>query len=138
MVNNVRVEDRLEGTSNFVSWKTQIISILEEHELYSFIEEDKKMPNDEPEKTTWKRHNNKAETIIIDSVKDHVLPSISKPTTAYEVFKTIQNTYEINNASRLLTLKHQLINIKMDKGDTISTYFSKISDSRDPTLRHWK
>ena len=51
-------------------------------------------------------------------------------TLPYEVFKSIQDTFEINNASRLLTLK-QLLNIKMDKGDAISSYFSKIFELRD-------
>ena len=48
MVNNIRVEDRLEGATNFVSWKIQIIAILQELELESFIEENKELPKDEP------------------------------------------------------------------------------------------
>ena len=40
MSNNVRVEDTLEGASNFFSWKTRIITILEELELETYIEED--------------------------------------------------------------------------------------------------
>lgn len=53
MVNGVRVEDRLEGASNFVSWRIRIIAIFQELELDAYIEEDTKMPKDEQEKTTW-------------------------------------------------------------------------------------
>ena len=105
MTNNVRVEDRLEGASNFFSWKTCIITILKELELETYIEEDIPIPQNESERLTWKRRNNKERKIIVDSVKDHILPSISDIKSAYEVFKIIKNTFEINNSSRLITLK---------------------------------
>ena len=89
MANNVRVEDRLEGASNFFSWKTRIITILEELELEEYIEKEIPIPQDETEKLTWKRRNNKAKKIIVDSVKDHILPSISEIKSTHEVFKTI-------------------------------------------------
>ena len=38
MPNNVRVEDRLEGSIKFYSWKIRITIILEELELETFIE----------------------------------------------------------------------------------------------------
>ena len=130
MANNVRVEDRLEGASNFFSWKTRIITILEELELEEYIEKEIPIPQDETKKLTWKRRNNKARKIIVHSVKDHILPSISKIKSAYEVFKTIKNTFEINNSSRLITLKSQLLNTKMEKGDSIHSYFEKISEMK--------
>lgn len=102
---NLRVEDRLEGAANFFSWKIRIVTILEEVELESFIESDISMPEDEAENATWKRRNNKARKIIVDLVKDHILPSMSNKKKAFEVFKTIKDTFEINNSSRLITLK---------------------------------
>ena len=33
------------------------------------------MPKNESENVTWKTHNNKVMKIIIDLVKDHILPS---------------------------------------------------------------
>ena len=95
MINNIRVGDRQEGASNFISWKIRITAILQELELEPFIEENKEIPNDETKMITWKRRNNKAKKLIIDGVKDHILPSISKLTTTYDVFKTIQDTFEI-------------------------------------------
>ena len=35
--------------------------------------------------------------------------------------------FEINNSSRLITLKNQLMNTKMSKEETISSYFGKIT-----------
>ena len=86
MANNVRVEDRLEGVSNFFSWKTCIITILEELELEEYIEKEIPIPQDETKKLTRKRCNSKEKKIIVDLVKDHILSSISKIKSAYEVF----------------------------------------------------
>ena len=52
MANNVRVADRLEGASNFFSWKTRIIMILEELELEEYIEKEIPIPQDETKKLT--------------------------------------------------------------------------------------
>ena len=52
MVNHVRLEDRLEGASNFASWKMQVMIILREMELEGYIEENKSMPENDPDKTT--------------------------------------------------------------------------------------
>lgn len=50
MASGIKVEDRLEGASNFFSWKIQILTLLEELELDSYVEENKNMPEEEPEK----------------------------------------------------------------------------------------
>ncbi len=65
MVNGIRVKDRLEGASNFVSWKIRIITILQELELDSYIDRDIKMPEYEPDKTSWKRRNKEARKLSL-------------------------------------------------------------------------
>ena len=62
-------------------------------ELEKYIESNVPLPENESEKVTWKRHNNKAMKIIIDSVKDHIISSISKLQTAFEMFSTIEDTF---------------------------------------------
>ena len=130
MVNHVRIEDRLEGASNFSSWKIRLLIVLREMELEKYIESNLPMPKNESEKVTWKRHN-KAMKIIIDSVKDHILLSIANLQTAFEMFSSIQNTFEINNTSRLLTLKQDLLYIKMKNGESITSYFLRITKLKD-------
>jgi len=38
-MNNVKVEDKLDGDSKFNSWKSVILIILEENELLKFVNE---------------------------------------------------------------------------------------------------
>ena len=52
MVKHLRLEDRLEGASDFASWKIRVMIILREMELEGYIEEDKSMPENDPDKTT--------------------------------------------------------------------------------------
>ena len=131
MTNHVRLEDRLEEATNFSLRKTRVMIILREMELEEYVETNKVIPNNVQEKTTRKRHNNKAMKIIIDSVKDHILPSISNLNTTFEMFSKIKDTFEINNTSRLLTLKHNLLYIKMNNGESITSYFLRISEPKD-------
>ena len=47
------------------------------------------------------------------------------------MFSTIKNTFEINNTSRLLTLKQDLLYIKTNNGESITSYFLRISKLKD-------
>ena len=75
--------------------------------------------------------NNKTMKIIIDSIKDHILPSISSLKTAFEMLSTIQDIFEITNTSRLLTLKKHLLYTKMKNRESIISYFLSIFELND-------
>jgi hypothetical protein len=48
-----------------------------------------------------------------------------------EMFDSLKRLYERNNTSRKLTLRHQLKKVMMNKSDTVSTYFMRISQIKD-------
>ncbi|XP_057824683.2 uncharacterized protein LOC131036730 [Cryptomeria japonica] len=132
MVNGLKVEDRLEGASNFTSWKFRVLIALEENDLLQFVEEkDLSEPKDQAEKLQFKKNSIKVKKNLIDSVKDHLVPLISKMTTARDMFKTLEGLYEINNTSRTLALRQQLHQVKMAKEETVISFFMKISELRD-------
>ncbi|XP_059067871.1 uncharacterized protein LOC131858597 [Cryptomeria japonica] len=131
MVNGVRFEDRLEGASNFASWKFRIMIALRDNELDEFVKKAVPEPDDKGEKPQWMKKNNKAMKMLVDAVKDHIVPIISKLEIAYDMFKSLESMYEINNTSRALALKQQLHHVKMIKGETITAYFMRITELRD-------
>ncbi|XP_059078085.1 uncharacterized protein LOC131876659 [Cryptomeria japonica] len=131
MVTNVKVEDRLDGVSNFNSWKSRVLIVLKENDLLEFVEVDISKPIEDLKKIQWKKNGTKARKIMIDSVKDHLVPIISKMKTAKETFDALKGLYEINNISRALALRQQLHHIKLTKGDSNASFFIKISDLRD-------
>jgi hypothetical protein len=131
MRNKTLVEDRLDGSSNFSSWKSRLHITLEESDLLRLIEGTLPATTTDEEKAEWKTDDVKARKIIIYSVRDHLLPHISTLKTTYLMYDVLKKMFESNNTNKALTLKHQLQNLKMTKDDTIATFFMKISEIRD-------
>jgi hypothetical protein len=131
MRNKTLVEDRLDGSSNFSSWKSRLHITLEESDLLKLIEGTLPATITDEEKVEWKTNDIKARKIIIYSVRDHLLPRISTLKTAYLMYDALKKMFESNNTNRALTLKHQLQNLRMTKDDTTTTFFMKISEIGD-------
>lgn len=68
---------------------------------------------------------------MIDALRDHIIPLKLKYDNAYEMFKTLERKYEINNPSKTLALTRQLNHISINKGETINSYFMRIGSLRD-------
>jgi hypothetical protein len=131
MKNKTLVEDRLDGSNNFSSWKSRLQITLEEDDLLSVIQKTLPETTTDEEKEERKEDDVKARKIIIYLVRDHLLPRISNLKTTYEMYEALKKMFESDNTLRALTLKGQLQSIKMKKGDTVATFFMKMSDIRD-------
>lgn len=78
MLNMIRFEDRLEGANNFTSWKVRIMMILIENILDQLVKNKDLEPGNEPVKFKWIEHNEKAMKLIVDVVRDHIVPILAK------------------------------------------------------------
>ena len=90
MATGLRLEDRLDGARNFVPWKARLVLILEENELWNeVVHNTTTIPIGVPSSTdaaaltAFNKKDIKARRIILDVVKDHVIPHISSKTGAY-------------------------------------------------------
>jgi hypothetical protein len=131
MRNKNLVEDMLDGSSNFSSWKSRLHITLEESDLLKLIEGTLPATTTDEENSKWKTYDVKARKIIIYSVRDHLLSCISTLKTTYLVYDALKKIFESNNTNISLTLKHQPQNLKMKKDDTVATFFMKISEIKD-------
>ena len=81
MVFGLRVEDRLDGAANFSPWKARISLILEENEPWDIVHSTTANPivvhDDVVDKETFMKRDVRARRVILDAVKDHVIPHIS-------------------------------------------------------------
>jgi hypothetical protein len=125
------VEDRLDGSSKFNSWKSRLHVTLEESDLLRLIEGTLPTTTTDEENDEWKTYDVKSRKIIIYSIRDHLLPHISTFKTTYLLYDALKKMSDNNNTNIDLTLKHQLQNLKRTKYDTITTFFMKISEIRD-------
>ena len=69
----MKVEDHLNGATNFISWKSRVL-ILEENDLLKLVNEKVLEPDAEENKSHWRKSNARARRILVDSVRDHMVP----------------------------------------------------------------
>jgi hypothetical protein len=54
--------------------------------------------------------------IILDGVKDPLIPHLSQKKTTYEMWETLNNLFEAKNVNQKMDLKDKMHGLKMDKG----------------------
>jgi hypothetical protein len=131
MCASTKFVDKLEGMENFCSWKYRIGLILEENDLASFIKEYVPEPTDDAAKEKHQNDTIRAKRIIVDSIKDHLIPQVSSKKTPKEMLDALTRLYEGKNINQKMNLRTQLKNIRMQKGETIQEYFSRISQFKE-------
>jgi hypothetical protein len=124
---SVKLVDKLEGVENFRSWKYRIGLILEQNDLERFVKEEVPEPADAAKKEKHQKDTIRAKRIIVASIKDHLIPYVSSKKTPKEMFDALTRLYEGNNINWKMNLRTQLKNTRMQKGETIQEYFSRIS-----------
>jgi hypothetical protein len=84
MVSTLRVEDRLEGATNFRAWKARLLFLLEEYDLKEYVEMVIPDPNDLEQLVAHRKREVKAKKVFLDFVKDHLILHIyEKKKTKY-------------------------------------------------------
>lgn len=127
MVTILKVEDELDGATNFKSWKTKILFIMEEKEIDDHLNRVILEPTNDEGKHTHKKNEAKTKWILVDLVKDHLIPYIV-PLKIYKcMYDALVRIFENNNPNRKRELRNQLHDMKMTRSDTIATYFMKVS-----------
>ena len=85
MSHHTKLEENLEGVDNFRAWKHRISLVLEENELDSYISEEFLVPEGDEAKALHKKNLIMAKRIIVDSIKDHLIPQVSSLKTKKNV-----------------------------------------------------
>jgi hypothetical protein len=131
MTTNMKVEDMLEGSRNFRSWKHRLQMILDENDLLEHVTVGVPELDEEEEKTKHKKNEKKAKRIVSDSVKDHLIPHIYELQTTGQMYEALSRLYESKYISWNLTLRNHLRNMKMDNSESVTFYLMRVSQIRD-------
>jgi hypothetical protein len=101
---STKLVEKLEGIDNFCAWKYRIGLILAEHELSIFIKEEVEEPEDAVEKVKHQKDSTRAQRIIADSIKDHLILYVSSKKTPKELFDALIKLYEGKNINQKMNL----------------------------------
>ena len=82
----MKVEDHLDGATNFISWKSRVL-ILEENDLLKLVNEKVQERDVEEDKTHWRKRDCRARRILVASVSDQLIPQISQKKTTRNILK---------------------------------------------------
>ena len=129
----LRYEDRLDGSSNFSPWKERITILFKEQALWDIVGATATVvvPTDAVQKAEFERRDIKAQKILFDSIKDHVIPFISGKKYVFNMWASLCTLYQSKNQNRKMVLREKLRNTKMMETDTVTTYLTKITQVRD-------
>ena len=70
-------EDSLEGALNFIPWKEMITFLLKEFDLCEIVGKIVTIPTNLDPLDEYNKKNVKEKRIIIDVVKDHIMPHVT-------------------------------------------------------------
>ena len=102
------------------------VSDAEEH-----IESMRVAPTYPADLASWKKIDSRAMLIIMDGVKDHIVPHLSGKKTALEMWKALESLYQSKNENRRMVLQERMRNTKMTKGEGVVLYLTRLTQIRD-------
>ena len=109
----MRAEDRLAEASNWSPWKTKIIFVLEDLELWDTVQAPVALrPVTAPLLVAeFRKRNTKAKRTICDAVRDHVIPHLTGKDYAFEMWDSLCKLYLSPNQNRKMVLQEKLMSI---------------------------
>jgi hypothetical protein len=141
MTYSMKSKNKLDGASNFRVWKTRIELILAKNKVLDimkgkivkpeFEEGKEKEPQNVAVMEKFKDGDINAMSIIVDSIKDHLISYISHLDSSKKMYDALTNLFSVRNIGQIMSLKNELRDMKMNDDDSITSYFVRISQLRD-------
>jgi hypothetical protein len=132
MVGSIRYEDWLDGISNYLQWKVRLSVALKENKIYSYVSFVVETPTvDHVALDLYEVKEAKAQRIILDGVKDHLIPHLAEKKTAKEMWDALKNLLEAKNENQKMALKAKLHDTKMGKEESVSSYLTRVAQVKD-------
>ena len=81
----LRDQDRLDDVSNFVIWRARILIVLDEYVISDYVKNVLDMSTNADPLKKYNESQVRAKRLIMDGVKDHVVPHIVRKNTTNEI-----------------------------------------------------
>jgi 2-phosphoglycerate kinase len=132
MASCIRFEDRLDSISNYLQWKVRMSVVLKENKIWNYVSFVVVAPTIDPIALDLHEVKEaKAQRIILDEVKDHLIPHLVKKKTSEEMWDALKNLFEAKNENQKMALKDKLHDTKMGKGESVPSYLTRVAQVKD-------
>jgi len=84
--------------------------------------------------TKYKKGEVKAKKIIVESIHKPLVSYISDLEASKEMYENLVGMFKVNNENQIFFLKNKLKDIKMDRGESIQSYFMRITKIKNDLL----
>jgi hypothetical protein len=118
MTYSMKSENKLEGASNFRAWKTRIDLILAKNKVLDIVKvkiiepqfeaRKEKEPQNVAVMEKFKDNDINVMSIIVDSVKHHLIPYISHLDSSKKMYDALTNLFSFRNIGQVMSLKNEL------------------------------
>jgi hypothetical protein len=88
-------------------------------------------PTNPQQLVTHDKRGVRAEWIILDAIKDHLILHVSEKKTTKEMFDALVNLYQSQNINSKTILRNKLRSIVITKTNIVTSYLMKITQIRD-------
>jgi hypothetical protein len=105
--------------------------LLEENGLWEFVKGKAILPADPTQQPAHLKKDVKTRRIIVDGVKDHIIPHLSGKKTTKDMWEALVKLYQSDNQRRKMLLKEKLRSTKMAKEESVVTSLTKFTQIRD-------
>ena len=89
------------------------------------------IPVDPADNDKYEEAMARAKSIILDRVKDHLVPHIAEEETKNEMWEALKKLYQHTSVQRRMLLENQLRSYQMKKGEPIDTFLRVLNEIRD-------
>jgi hypothetical protein len=98
--------------------------VLMENGIWEFSNTQITPPTDATDLVIHNQRDVKSRHIILDGVKDHLIPHLSGKKTARDMWEALKSLFQRKNENHKMVLREKLRDTKMTGSDTVTSYLT--------------
>ena len=100
---------------------------LKEYDLWELVEKVVAPPIDLVALVVHEKKEIKVERVILDSVKDHIIPHLSEKKATKEMFDSLVGLFQSTNMNKKMVLRNKLRSMQVSRFDNVTNYFMRVT-----------
>jgi hypothetical protein len=100
--------------------------VLKEYDLQELVEKLVVPPTNTQDLVVHQKEI-KYERVILDSMKDHLIPHLSENNMDKEIFYALVGLFHSTNMNRNMVLRNKIRSVQMSRSNNFTSYFTRIT-----------